>query len=175
MKIFLVGFMGCGKSFIARNLAPKLGMEVLDLDKYIEEQTGHSIPEIFRTEGESAFRRIEQAHLHQLADLENTVISTGGGAPCFFDNMEWMNAQGTTIFLDVAIPLLAARLRTSRHDRPLIAGKNSEELSQFIAAKLEERRPFYEQADIIQEQFDADYDRVGELAAFLKASNVKDL
>lgn len=168
MKIFLVGFMGCGKSYVARSLAPKLNMEVVDLDQFIVEQTGRSIPEIFEKEGEAAFRNIEQAQLHRLGDCNNTIISTGGGAACFFDNMEWMNAQGITVFLDVSVPLLVERLQTSKTKRPLIEGKNTEELEMFIAKKLAIRRPFYEQAQLIQFQNSAEQDRVELLVNLLR-------
>ncbi len=167
MKIFLVGFMGCGKSYVARNLAPKLDMEVIDLDHHIVNYTGKSITQIFDTKGEEAFRRIEQQCLHQLAEVENTIISTGGGAACFFDNMEWMNAHGTSIFLDVSIPILMKRLRKGIAKRPLLADKTNEELEAFITQKLEARRAYYEQASITHHQESEQQDRLTELLQLL--------
>lgn len=167
MNIFLVGFMGCGKSYVARNLAPKLGMKVVDLDRNIVNETGKSIAQIFEIQGEEAFRRIEQKCLHQLANTENTIISTGGGAACFFDNMEWMNAHGTSIFLDVSIPIIMKRLQKGIAKRPLLADKSKEELETFIAQKLEARRSYYEQASITHHQASEAQDRLEELLQLL--------
>ncbi len=159
--------MGCGKSYVARNLAPKLRMQHIDLDQVIVDYAQKSIPQIFETEGEAAFRRIEQACLRQSFSLDNTIISTGGGAPCFFDNMAQMKQAGTTIFLDVSLPVMIKRLQRGLHKRPLLANKTSEELEAFIQKKLAERRAFYEQAHIVHVQKSESQPRIEELIMLL--------
>ncbi|HWS01190.1 MAG TPA: shikimate kinase [Prolixibacteraceae bacterium] len=149
MRIFLTGYMGCGKSTIGRKVAALMGMNFIDLDKYIEERNFKSVPDIFAQEGEAAFREKERQALHEVAQFEDIVIGTGGGAPCFFDNMQQMNHAGITIYLAPDNETLAARLLKSKTERPLIAGKNREELIHFIETALEKRSPFYEQSKII--------------------------
>jgi shikimate kinase len=145
--IFLVGFMGSGKSYWGKRLADVLGYRFIDLDEFIEAQEGASVSELFAQKGEAAFRELERYHLHQLP-LENTptVVATGGGAPCFFDNMDWMNRVGQTIWLNVPVKVLAARLWPARAKRPLLANLQFIDLENFIQEKLEAREPFYAQA-----------------------------
>lgn len=149
MRIFLTGYMGCGKSTIGRKVAALMGMNFIDLDKYIEERNFKSVPDIFAQEGENAFREKERLALHEVAQFEDIVIGTGGGAPCFFDNMQQMNEAGITIYLAPDNEILAYRLLKSKTERPLIAGKSKEELLDFIASALEKRAPFYEQSKIV--------------------------
>ena len=149
MRIFLTGYMGCGKSTIGRKVAALMGMNFIDLDKYIEERNFKSVPDIFAQEGEKAFREKERLALHEVAQFEDIVIGTGGGAPCFFDNMQQMNEAGITIYLAPDNEILAYRLLKSKTERPLIAGKSREELMAFIASALEKRAPFYEQSKIV--------------------------
>ena len=149
MRIFLTGYMGCGKSTIGRKVAALMGMNFIDLDKYIEERNFKSVPDIFAQEGENAFREKERLALHEVAQFEDIVIGTGGGAPCFFDNMQQMNEAGITIYLAPDNEILASRLLKSKTERPLIAGKSKEELLDFIASALEKRAPFYEQSKIV--------------------------
>jgi len=144
--IFLLGFMGSGKSYWGRRLSATLEMPFYDLDAYIVTQTGKSIPELFAEHGEAGFRKMEQAHLRSLMEQSASVVSTGGGTPCFFDNMEQMNRFGRTIYLQVPVEILAARLSKEMHRRPLLAGLNSEDLPDFIKNLLEKRAPFYELA-----------------------------
>lgn len=144
--IYLTGFMGSGKSHIGQRLAEVLGLPFLDLDEAIEENTGKTINNIFAEEGEAAFRELETAALRQTAELPPTVVSTGGGAPCFNENMDWMNQQGTTIFLDPPVSVLVQRLDTGRDHRPLL--KPANELRAFITEKLASRRHHYEKSDI---------------------------
>lgn len=146
MKIFLVGFMGCGKTRLGKNLSNALQRNFIDLDVLIEHTQNASIPEIFAAKGEKGFREIEKSTLQQSAFADDSIISTGGGAPCFFDNMDWMNENGLTIFLDPPIKVLADRLINAKTERPLIKGKSFDELVIFIEEKLYERRPFYEKA-----------------------------
>ena len=149
MRIFLTGYMGCGKSTIGRKVAALMGINFIDLDKYIEERNFKSVPDIFSQEGETAFRLKESQALREVAQFEDIVIGTGGGAPCFFDNMKLMNESGITIYLAPDNETLAFRLLKSKTERPLIAGKSREELMQFIETALEKRSPFYEQSKIV--------------------------
>jgi len=149
MRIFLTGYMGCGKSTIGRKVAALMGITFIDLDKYIEERNFKSVPNIFAQEGEMAFRVKERQALVEVSQFEDIVIGTGGGAPCFFDNMKLMNDAGITIYLAPDNETLAFRLLKSKTERPLIAGKSKEELQLFIKQALEKRSPFYEQSKIV--------------------------
>ena len=149
MRIFLVGYMGCGKSTIGRKVADLLGISFVDLDKYIEERYFKTVPAIFAEEGEKGFREKERTALLEVSQFENVMVGTGGGAPCFFDNMEVMNKNGVTIYIAPDTDVLATRLLKSKTERPLIAGKSREELILFIEGALLKRAPFYEKAKII--------------------------
>lgn len=151
--IFLIGFMGCGKSTMGKKVAKKTGYPFIDLDDLIVQKINISITEYFEAFGESAFRAIEREELHKLSGLKNAIIATGGGAPCHLDNMEWMNQHGKTIYLKLSPKALLSRLSQNEvESRPLLKGKTNEELLEFIQSKLEEREPFYNRAKII---FDA--------------------
>lgn len=146
-RIFLVGYMGAGKTTLGRALAKTLGLQFVDLDCYIEERYHKTIPQIFADKGENGFRELEKRMLHEAGEFENVVISTGGGTPCFFDNMDYMNSQGTTVYLDVPVERLFIRLSIARHKRPLIKEKNDEELRVFISEQLEKREGYYRKAE----------------------------
>lgn len=137
--------MGSGKSYWGRRLAAALEMPFYDLDAYIVAQTGYSIPELFAEHGEAGFRKIEQEHLMGLVK-HTAVVSTGGGTPCFFDNMEQMNKFGRTIYLRIPVDVLAQRLSKEMQRRPMLAGLSSDDLPGFIEVLLEKRAPFYEMA-----------------------------
>lgn len=160
MLIFLIGFMGSGKSYVGKRLAPKLNFDYLDLDEYIVQKAGKSISVIFEEDGENAFRQIESDSLKSLAERENLIVATGGGTPCFFDHMHWMNTQGKTVFLDVATPLLVKRLQAEVVHRPLLAKLSNTELAAYIEQKIAERRHFYEQAQLTLKQENEAADRV---------------
>ena len=145
-NIYLTGFMGCGKSHTGRRLAALLGLPFLDLDEAIESAAGKPIRAIFADAGENVFRELETAALRQTAALPPTVVSTGGGAPCFNANMDWMNRHGTTVFLDPPLSVLLRRLESGRAHRPLL--RSADELEAFVTAKLAARRSDYEQARI---------------------------
>ncbi|MDX9881706.1 MAG: shikimate kinase [Prolixibacteraceae bacterium] len=149
MRIYLIGYMGCGKSTLGRQLASLLGLTLIDLDHYLENKYFKTIPQIFEEEGEEDFRRKEQAVLHEVSTFENVIVATGGGAPCFFDNMDVMNRTGFCIFLDVDTSELVERLTHAKTERPIIKGKSGEELAGFIDGMMEKRRPFYEKAKYI--------------------------
>ena len=164
-KIFLIGFMGCGKSKLGKALANKLERLFLDLDDLVEAKNQMSIPEIFAAFGEQGFREREKQTLQEAAIANDAIIATGGGAPCFFDNMEWMNKNGITVFIDTPVKVLADRLINARVERPLLKGKSYEELIAFIEEKLEERRPFYNQAQIILKGVDLSAENLVEALA----------
>jgi shikimate kinase len=144
--IFLIGYMGCGKSTLGRNVSRLSGVEFIDLDRYIESRYHANIRDIFASEGEARFRDIERSMLREVGQFDDVVIACGGGTPCFFDNMEFMNGAGTTVLLDTSLSKLHTRLMRGRHKRPLIAGKSDSELREFIVKALEERMPFYSKA-----------------------------
>lgn len=143
IRIFLTGYMGAGKTTLGKAAARAWGVPFIDLDWYIEERFRKPIRQLFAERGEAGFRQLEYNMLHEVGEFENVLISTGGGTPCFFDNMEYMNAQGQTVFLDVAPEILFRRLRFATQQRPILQGKTDEELRAFIVEALEKRLPFY--------------------------------
>ncbi len=155
MKIFLVGFMGCGKSTKAKQLANLLDCPVVDIDAVIVEQEGMSINDYFAANGEAGFRALERKVLHTYPYPETCIIATGGGLPCFFDNMEWMKAHGRVVYLEMTPSQLVSRL-VKREKRPLIKDMDDEQLLAFITEKLEERKPFYTKAQYVVNAFDLD-------------------
>lgn len=158
MRIFLIGFMGSGKSHVGRQLAASMGMDFLDLDVQIEKDQQRSIRQIFEQEGEATFRQIEREALHHLVLQENLIVACGGGTPCFFDNMDWMNKQGITIYLQTPVSILVQRLKPEKNHRPLLQNLDDEGLHIFIGAKLAEREPFYLRASVIYQVKDANED-----------------
>lgn len=148
MRIYIIGYMGCGKSTLGKRLAKELEFQFIDMDTYIEERNFKTIPQIFTDYGEEGFRKIEKKALNELSVFSNVVIATGGGAPCFFDNMDVMNETGVTIFLNIDPQILAERLINSKTERPLIKGKSKEELVIFIDETLQKRMVFYKKAQI---------------------------
>jgi len=138
--------MGCGKSTLGRRLAGHLGLQFVDMDHYIEMRNHKTVPQIFAEEGEAEFRNKEQKALEELSEFSNIVIATGGGAPCFFNNMELMNRTGKTIYMNIDASILADRLLKSKTERPLIKGKSLSELIAFIDENLQKRNVFYSQA-----------------------------
>jgi shikimate kinase len=145
-RILLVGFMAAGKTTLGKALARDLGLQFVDLDHYIENRYHCSVSQLFADRGEEAFRQIERNMLHEVAEFEDVVISTGGGTPCFFDNMDYMNAQGTTVFLEASVDVIHTRLTITRVQRPLVKGKTADELRQYITDMLERRNPYYTRA-----------------------------
>ena len=158
MRIFLIGFMGSGKSHVGRQLAASTGMDFLDLDVQIEKDQQRSIRQIFEQEGEATFRQIERDALFSMAQQEHAIIACGGGTPCFFDNMDWMNRNGITIYLQTPVSILVQRLKPEKAHRPLLQNLDDEGLHIFIRAKLAERVPFYLRASVIYQVKDANED-----------------
>ena len=149
MRIYLIGFMGGGKSYISKELSRVLDYPVVDLDETIERRAGMSIVQLFKQYGEAHFRRLEQEALHSTAEESPLIIATGGGTPCFFDNIEWMNKNGITVYLNTDESLLFKRLSPQKHHRPLLKNLSSSELKAYIHNKLEERSIYYQQAKLI--------------------------
>ena len=145
-RVFLVGYMGSGKSTIGKFLARDLGWQFIDMDDLFEQNAGCSISDFFAQHGQDAFRQAEADLLRQLASADKAVIATGGGAPCFHSNMEVMNNAGLTIYINVLPVDLARRLAPAKAHRPILADKSDDELESFIAQQLQTRDPFYRQA-----------------------------
>lgn len=145
-SVILIGYMGAGKTTIGKVLARELGVEFYDLDNYIEDRFHQTVPAIFAEKGEEGFREVERKMLHEVAEFENVVISCGGGTPCFFDNMDYMNTRGETIFLDASPQVLKEHLQMGKTVRPLIQDKSEEELIAYIEESLEKRLPYYRKA-----------------------------
>ncbi len=148
MKIFLIGLMGSGKSYWKGQLAKKYKTGGYDLDFLIEVKEEKTIAELFTEEGEDYFRKVESLVLKWFDQKKTYVLATGGGAPCFFDNMAWMNKQGITIWLDEPLPVIAARLAPEKAHRPLIAKLSDAELIVFLEKQRATRLPFYSTAHI---------------------------
>jgi len=151
MKIFLIGFMGSGKTSVGKKLAKSLDSDFIDLDRLVEIQTGRSINDIFSEEGEEAFRILEHNALQNLDTEKDMIIATGGGTPCHYNNMEFMKATGTTIYLRLQQEALLKRLLNVNKKRPLIKDLSDTELHHFIEKTMLERSPHYEQAQYIVE------------------------
>jgi shikimate kinase len=152
--------MGSGKSHLGRKFSKHLGLQFVDMDHYIEERNYKTIPQIFAEEGEAEFRKKERKALEELSEFSDIVIATGGGAPCFFDNIDLMNKTGKTIYLNIDPEILAFRLMKSKTERPLIKGKSKEELVSFISETLAKRTVFYKQAKYQITYPDIDFDKL---------------
>ena len=146
MLIFLVGYMGCGKTTFGRKLATKLDWQFADLDELIEERYKISIHDFFAKYGEESFRRIENMMLRELLTKHRIIVSTGGGTPCFYNNMELMNRYGVTIFLNTPVPVLVQRLLNGKRKRPLVMGLGIDELIMKINQHLAQRIGYYNRA-----------------------------
>jgi shikimate kinase len=148
MVIFLIGFMGSGKSHWGKIWAEEKGMDFFDLDQLLEIQEGKSILELFETAGEEGFREMESSLLRNLPLHSASIVACGGGTACYHHNMAWMNTHGTTVYLMASADELCERLLLQTHERPLLKGLHSDELHGYIAEKLEERLPYYLNARI---------------------------
>lgn len=146
-KIFLVGMMGSGKSYWTKKIAKWIKSAGYDLDHLIEMNEEKTISEIFAEDGEEQFRKMEAKILRWFKEKKKYVLATGGGTPCFQDNMAWMKKEGIVIWLDESVEVIVKRLIDEKAHRPLIANLNEEELTKFIQGKLIERHSFYSQAN----------------------------
>ena len=145
-RIILIGYMGSGKTTVGKALSKDTGMMFYDLDWYIESRMRKTVSQIFAERGEEGFRQIEHNMLHEVAEFEDVIISCGGGTPCFFDNMDYLNQQGDVVYLKATPETLYKHLMMAKVERPLLKGKNPEELIAYITEHLQERAPFYEKA-----------------------------
>lgn len=149
MLIFLIGYMGSGKTTAGKKLAKLLGYGFADLDDHIEKRSGRRIADIFAIEGEEEFRRLERLYLEKLCNLQDHVIATGGGTPCFGKNMELMKRSGKVVYIKMTAAALAKRLSQKDNTRPLLKNTGNKSLEKFIEEHLAQRAKFYEQADVV--------------------------
>lgn len=161
-RIYIVGYMGAGKTTAARRLAQRMGWEVVDTDALFEEKYKISVNDFFNKYDEPLYRKLESEVLKATESLDHVVVSTGGGTACFFDNMDWMNQHGLTIFLRISPQAAVDRVIHSRHKRPLVEGKSEEELTEFVNQHYASRLPFYEQARITAKSEDFDIESLME-------------
>ena len=142
-RIIIIGYMGAGKTTVGKTLAQELNLPFYDLDWYIESRMRKTVKEIFDERGEEGFRLIEHNLLHEVAEFEDVIISCGGGVPCFYDNMDYMNQKGDTVYLKATPEVLYGHLKMGKSVRPLLQNKTSEEVEEFIKEQLQVREPFY--------------------------------
>jgi shikimate kinase len=161
MKIFLIGFMGCGKTHWGKELSEKLQVPFFDLDQKIEEKEEKSINEVFAENGEEYFRLLEKEVLHILVESHETfVMACGGGTPCFYNNIDYMNQRGTTVWINCSTDCLVERLSKEKEKRPLIKDLDEEQLHTYIMKKVGDRRIFYVQASVILTEEDISVDNI---------------
>ena len=159
MKIFLIGFMGSGKTHWGGLLSKKLNIPFFDMDEQIVNSEGRSINEIFEKYGEEYFRLKEKGILHIITESHTSfILACGGGSPCYFNNIDYMNKEGTTIWLNTPLPVLADRLKKEKDKRPLLKDLTDAQLMSFIVKKFSDRKIYYEQADIVIDDEDISLD-----------------
>lgn len=146
-RIILIGYMGAGKTTIGKELAKELGVTFYDLDWYIETRMRRTIKQIFDEKGEDGFRRIEHNMQHEVAEFQNVVVACGGGTPCFYDNIDYMNSQAQVVYLKASPEVLYEHLQMGRRVRPLLLGKSPDEVRTFIVEQLAKREEFYSKAN----------------------------
>jgi shikimate kinase len=153
MKVFLIGFMGSGKTHWSRLLSQKLDIPFFDLDEQVVNHEGKSIVEIFASSGEEQFRLKEKDVLHIITESHDSfVMACGGGTPCYFNNVEYMNQSGTTVWINTPLDVLFQRLLQEKEKRPLIKSLSDDQLRSFIIKKFSDRKIYYEQADVIMDE-----------------------
>ena len=160
-RVILIGYMGSGKTTVGKALSKETGMMFYDLDWYIESRMRKSVSQIFAEKGEEGFRKIEYNMLHEVAEFDDVIISCGGGTPCFFDNMDYLNQQGDVVYLKASPETLYKHLLMAKIERPLLKGKSTDELIAYITEHLKQREPFYEKArHILDVNVLDDYDKI---------------
>jgi shikimate kinase len=161
MKIFLIGFMGSGKSHWGQLLSEKLSVPFFDLDEQVVLKEGKTIEAIFAAEGEERFRLLEKEMLHILTDRYDTfVMACGGGTPCYFNNIEYMHQAGTTVWINTPLDQLYERLVKEKDKRPLIKDLTDDQLRNYIQKKYADRKIYYEQADAIVDEENVQLDKL---------------
>ena len=160
-RVILIGYMGSGKTTVGKALSKETGMMFYDLDWYIESRMHKSVSQIFAEKGEEGFRKIEHNMLHEVAEFEDVIISCGGGTPCFFDNMDYLNQQGEVVYLKASPETLYKHLLMAKIERPLLKDKSADELIAYITEHLKQREPFYEKArHMLDVNVLDDYDKI---------------
>lgn len=150
-RIFLIGYMGAGKTTVGKVLSRQLELSFIDLDHYIEGRYHKTVGQLFAEKGEDAFRDIERRMLREVAAFEDVLVSTGGGAPCFFDNMEFMNGAGQTVYLKVSVEELAKRLELCKSTRPILEGRSGDRIESLYCRKSGEKGTFlFESVDCVR-------------------------
>jgi shikimate kinase len=170
MRVFLLGYMGVGKSTIGKKISSRLGLKFMDLDQVISSKENLKITQIIENKGEEYFRKLERETLKEVSNLDDVLIATGGGTPCFFDNIDWIKQVGTSVYLKLAEKVLIKRLSYNLESRPLLKGKNEIELTDFVNQHLKSREAFYKRADISFDTLNFDAERLEELV-----ENIKDV
>jgi len=157
MRIILIGFMGAGKTTIGRKLSKILNLNFYDLDIYIERKHRSSIPYIFNLIGEEGFRLVEHRTLIEFLEKDNSILSTGGGTPCFYNNIDLLLKKGLTVYLRMTPENLVTRLKSAKRKRPLINKLSEDELLEFVSNQLKNREKFYNKAHLIYDADDFNY------------------
>ena len=160
-RVILIGYMGSGKTTVGKALSKETGMMFYDLDWYIESRMHKSVSQIFAEKGEEGFRKIEYNMLHEVAEFEDVIISCGGGTPCFFDNIDYLNQQGEVVYLKASPETLYKHLLMAKIERPLLKDKSADELIAYITEHLKQRELFYEKArHMLDVNVLDDYDKI---------------
>lgn len=168
-RIVLIGYMGSGKTTVGRALSKDLGMPFYDLDWYIESRMRKSVKQLFDERGEEGFRAIEHNMLHEVAEFENVILSCGGGTPCFYDNMDYINQQAETVYLKCTPEVLYKHLKMGKTVRPLLLDKTPEEVKAYIEEHLQGRECFYCKAKhTVDVTLMENYDKIQTTVARLK-------
>lgn len=161
MKIYFIGFMGTGKTYWGRQLSHKLQIPFFDLDEQIISQEGKSINDIFSQNGEEYFRRLEKEALHIITESHDSfVMATGGGTPCYFNNIDYMKKSGTVVWINTSMDILFERLLKDKATRPLLKDLEDNRLKAYIIRKFADRKIYYEQADIMIDEESKAMDKI---------------
>ena len=160
-RIIFIGYMGAGKTTVGKALSKELDIPFYDLDWYIQSRMRKTVAQLFVERGEEGFRQVEYNMLHEVAEFENVIISCGGGTPCFFDNIDYMNGQGETVYLKATPEVLYGHLKMGKSVRPLLVGKTENELLTFIEQQLSAREPYYKKAKhVLDVSLMDDYEKI---------------
>lgn len=163
MKVYLVGFMGAGKTYWGRQLSEKLKLPFFDLDEQIESNEGKTINQLFSEKGEEYFRLLEKDTLHIITEShESFIMATGGGTPCYFNNIDYMNNTGITVWINTSVEILYERLAKEKTNRPLLKDLDESQIRGYVLKKFSDRKIYYEQAEIIVEEENKNIDQIVE-------------